>query len=92
MNASPMPPSPAETDPRALGRPLDGWRLRLYTIVFEADTRAGRSCDLVLIGFILASVAVAVAVVADSVASVHQQHGGWLKTPGWFLIIAFTVA
>ena len=70
MNAPPMPPSPVQADSRELGRPLAGWRLRLYTIIFEADTRAGRAFDLALICFILASVAV---VVLDSVASVHRQ-------------------
>ena len=88
MNAPPMPPSPVQADPRELGRPLAGWRLRLYTIIFEADTRAGRAFDLALIGFILTSVAV---VVLDSVASVHRQHGGWLKGLEWFFTLAFTV-
>jgi voltage-gated potassium channel len=83
-----MPPSPVETAPRELGRPLAGWRLRLYTIIFEADTRAGRAFDLILIGFIVASVAV---VVADSMAAVHQQHGDWLKALEWFFTLAFTV-
>ena len=88
MNPPTMPPSPVEAAPRELGRPLAGWRLRLYTIIFEADTRAGRAFDLTLIGFILASVAV---VVLDSVAAVHQQHGGWLKGLEWFFTLAFTV-
>jgi len=88
MNTPPMPPSPVETTPRELGRPLAGWRLRLYTIIFEADTRAGRLFDLVLIGFILASVAV---VVLDSMAAVHQQHGRWLKGLEWFFTLAFTL-
>jgi voltage-gated potassium channel len=83
-----MPPSPVEATPRELGRPLAGWRLRLYTIIFEADTRAGRLFDLVLIGFILASVAV---VMLDSMASVHQQHGRWLKGLEWFFTLAFTL-
>jgi voltage-gated potassium channel len=88
MNAPPMPSSPVETDPRQLGRPLSGWRLRLYTIIFEADTRAGRAFDLALIVMILASVAV---VVLDSMASVHQQHGRWLKGLEWFFTLAFTL-
>ena len=87
MSSVPLPPSPVETDPRALGRPLAGWRLRLYTIIFEADTRAGRAFDLALIVMILASVTV---VVADSMASVHQQHGRWLKVLEWFFTLAFT--
>ena len=41
MNAPRMPPSPVAAAPRELGRPLAGWRLRLYTVIFEADTRAG---------------------------------------------------
>lgn len=44
---------PAE---EALGRPEQGWRLRLYIIIFEADTVAGRRFDqllFVLIGLIL---------------------------------------
>ena len=41
-----------------------------------------------LIGFILASVAV---VMLDSMASVHQQHGRWLKGLEWFFTLAFTL-
>lgn len=88
MNASKMPASPVDSDPRALGRPLAGWRLRLYTIIFEADTRAGRAFDLALIAMILTSVAV---VVLDSMAAVHQPHGRWLKGLEWFFTLAFTV-
>jgi len=83
-----MPLSPVEPDRRELGRPVTGWRLRLYTIIFEADTRAGRWFDLVLIAFIVVSVAV---VVLDSMASVHAQHGGWLKGVEWFFTLAFTL-
>ena len=87
MNDPKMPPSLVDADPRELGRPLAGWRLRLYTIIFEADTRAGRAFDLALIVMILASVAV---VVADSIAAVHEQHGRWLKGLEWFFTLAFT--
>lgn len=81
-------PAPLEVDRRELSRPLAGWRLKLYTIIFEADTRAGRAFDLVLIAFILASVAV---VVADSIESVRAEHGQWLRVLEWFFTIAFTV-
>jgi voltage-gated potassium channel len=50
------------------GRPDAGWRLRMYAVIFESDTRAGRAFDLILIALILASVAV---VMLDSMASVH---------------------
>ncbi|HYN60983.1 MAG TPA: ion transporter [Rubrivivax sp.] len=88
MNAPQMPPSLADTDPRELGRPLAGWRRRLYIIIFEADTRAGRIFDLALIAAILASVAV---VVLDSMASVHAKHGAWLKAMEWFFTAIFTL-
>lgn len=70
-----------------LGKPLDGWRLRLYTIIFEADTRAGRLFDQSLIGVILASVAV---VVIDSMQNVGQAPRSvflWLE---WLFTLAFT--
>jgi voltage-gated potassium channel len=64
--------TPTQTSPDAqrFGRPLSGWRLRIYTIIFEADTRAGRLFDLLLIAFILASVTV---VMLDSIAPIHAQ-------------------
>ena len=43
---------------------LTGWRLKWYTIIFEADTVAGRRFDLLLIWLILLSVGV---VMIDSV-------------------------
>lgn len=55
----------------ALGRPLEGWRLRLYTIIFEADTRAGRNFDIALIVAILLSI---LFVMLGSVASINAQH------------------
>lgn len=53
-------PHPAAIDAERYGRPLSGWRLRLFTIIFEADTRAGRAFDIALIVLILASVVVVV--------------------------------
>lgn len=70
-----------------LGKPLTGWRLRLYTVIFEADTRAGRLFDKWLIAVILASVLV---VVMDSVQngdSTHRSVFMWLE---WLFTAAFT--
>jgi voltage-gated potassium channel len=47
-----------------------GWRQRLHTVIFEADTRAGRAFDVALIVCILASVAV---VVLESIASISAR-------------------
>ena len=71
-----------------LGKPLTGWRLRLYTIIFEADTRAGRRFDQALIAVILASVAV---VMADSVNDISKRFHGWLILAEWFFTLLFTL-
>lgn len=70
------------------GRPSAGWRLRMYTIIFEADTRTGRLFDLTLIAFILASVTV---VVLDSMAGVHAKHAALLNALEWGFTIIFSV-
>jgi voltage-gated potassium channel len=71
-----------------LGKPLTGWRLRCYTIIFEADTRAGRLFDQVLIAVILLSVAV---VVADSVDRINVRFHDWLTLAEWFFTMVFTL-
>jgi voltage-gated potassium channel len=71
-----------------LGKPLHGWRLKLYTIIFEADTRAGQWFDRWLIALILASVAV---VMADSVPSLGARFSHILGTLEWIFTILFTL-
>ena len=70
------------------GRPLSGWRERMYIVIFEADTRAGRIFDLSMIALILLSVAV---VVLDSIASVHARHASLFTVLEWGFTIAFTI-
>jgi len=70
-----------------LGKPLHGWQLRLYTIIFEADTRAGRLFDQWLIGVILASVAV---VVMDSMQGSGQPSRAVFTWLEWMFTLAFT--
>ena len=76
------------TDDRPLGRPLQGWRLRLYTIIFEADTRAGRQFDQWLIYLILTSVAV---VVIDSVQDTEARVRIVFGALEWLFTVAFTL-
>ncbi|MBB1076824.1 ion transporter [Rhodoferax sp. 4810] len=71
-----------------LGKPQSGWRLRFYTVIFEADTRAGRRFDQVLIAVILASVAV---VVADSVQTINQQAHRVFTVLEWGFTLIFTL-
>lgn len=76
------------SDEMVFGKPVSGWRLRVYIIVFEADTRAGRLFDLALIIAILASVGV---VVVDSVGSLAARHGTLLDVLEWMFTFLFTV-
>lgn len=72
----------------SLDRPLAGWRLALYTIIFEADTRAGRYFDIGLIVAILISVLV---VMLDSMASFNSSHGTLLTWAEYGLTAIFTL-
>lgn len=71
----------------AFGRPAHGLRLKVYTIIFEADTFAGRAFDLALMGLILASVAV---VIMDSMASLHARYSDVFRILEWIFTAAFT--
>ncbi|WP_088279777.1 ion transporter [Ideonella sp. A 288] len=83
-----MSPPPAATVAMPdYGRPVTGWRLRLYTVIFEADTRAGRAFDVTLIGAILASVLV---VILDSIADIHARHARLLSVLEWGFTLLFT--
>ena len=64
------------------------WRRRLYAVIFESDTRAGRLFDVVLIACILASVAV---VMLDSVGPIRARHGKFLYGVEWFFTVLFTI-
>lgn len=68
-------------------KPQGGWRLRWYTVIFEAETPAGRLFDKVLIGIILFSIAV---VVADSVSAIHALYGGIFGVLEWVFTLLFT--
>jgi voltage-gated potassium channel len=63
-------------------------RSTLYKIIFEADTRAGKLFDVILIWSIALSV---VAVMLDSVSAIRGQYGPLLYAVEWFFTILFTV-
>ena len=65
-----------------------GWKNSLYSVIFEADTPAGKWFDILLILSIIASVLV---VMFDSVGSINRQHGSLLSGLEWFFTIGFTV-
>ena len=62
-------------------------RKKLYNIIFEADTPAGKAFDIVLIIFILLSV---VAVVLESIPGFNAEYRDFLKAAEWIITIIFT--
>jgi voltage-gated potassium channel len=58
------------------------------TVIFEADTPAGKAFDVALIVSILISVA---AVMLDTIESVHQRFGLLLYALEWFFTVGFTI-
>ncbi|AGU52548.1 putative ion transport protein [Variovorax paradoxus B4] len=69
-------------------KPASGWRRQLFTVIFEADTRAGLLFDLALIAVIVASVLV---VILDSVQSIREQWRPVFNTLEWVFTILFTL-
>jgi voltage-gated potassium channel len=72
-----MPPPPGYT-----------WRTWLYEVIFEADTKTGKTFDVILLWSILLSV---VAVLLESVESIRENYGGLLLGVEWFFTILFTI-
>ena len=66
----------------------DSLRLRVRKIIFDADTPAGKTYDVILILTVAFSV---FAVMLDSVASLNKVHGGTLHLIEWFFTCLFTV-
>ena len=74
--------------PDHLDRPRSGWRLRLYQVIWESDTPAGRLFDQVVIAAIVISVAV---VIADSAQGWHASHREFFVVAEWFFTLLFTI-
>lgn len=68
--------------------PASGWRARLHTIIFEADTLGGRAFDVTLLCLILLSI---LTVMLDSVRSIRAQYGQALTILEWTFTVLFTV-
>lgn len=83
-----MPPRQTnETLRQRLGRPETGWRERWYTIIFEADTRAGRAFDITLLVAIVASVLI---VMVDSLQGVNEHLRMLFTVLEWMFTLLFT--
>jgi len=64
----------------------DTWRNRLYVIIFQTDTVAGRRFDSTLLLIILASLVV---VILDSIDDVHQNYASVLAYIEWGFTVIF---
>ena len=64
------------------------WRQRLYVMVFQADTPAGRRFDTTLLLIILCSLVV---VVLDSINSIHRDYADLLAYIEWGFTFVFAV-
>ena len=64
------------------------WRERLYEIIFEADTPAGKAFDVALLLAILLSI---LAVILESVPSIDARYHDQLLAVEWFFTILFTI-
>jgi len=70
------------------GEGLTGFRRRMYEIIFESDTPAGKHFDVALLWAILLSV---LAVMLESVADIERNWGTILRLIEWGFTILFTV-
>ncbi|MFW9269405.1 ion transporter [Pseudomonas sp. D2-30] len=66
----------------------NNWRERLYVIIFQTDTVAGRRFDSTLLLIILASLVI---VMLDSIDSVHKNYAALLAYIEWGFTFIFLV-
>ncbi len=61
---------------------------KLFEIIFEADTKAGKLFDILLLWIILLSIII---VMLESVHAVNDFYGDWLTIGEWIVTIIFTI-
>lgn len=64
------------------------WRNKFYEVIFEADTPAGKSFDVILLWAILLSVAV---VFLESIGKLKADYGQLFYILEWFFTILFSI-
>lgn len=67
---------------------LRPWQRTLHTIIFEAETPAGKLFDVILLIFILLSVS---AIMLESVVPIKEKYGNLLTIVEWLFTIVFTI-
>ncbi|WOE81289.1 ion transporter [Pseudomonas protegens] len=66
----------------------DNWRQRLYVMIFQTDTVAGRRFDTTLLLIILASLVI---VILDSIDEVHSNYADVLAYIEWGFTLIFLI-
>jgi voltage-gated potassium channel len=74
--------------PDSYGKPPPGLRRRMFDVIFEADTPAGRRFDIALVIAIMLSI---LAVVLDSVPALHREYGETLNLVEWGFTLLFSI-
>lgn len=65
-----------------------GWKEKLFTVIFEADTRAGKTFDIVLLILIILSI---ILVMIESIPSMLKEYDSFLYKAEWVITILFTI-
>ena len=81
--------SQTEYSPEAesFGLPHGGWRRKLFVVIFESNTPAGKAFDVALLLLIIASVVV---VLFDSLQGENQRYAKTFDVLEWFFTGIFT--
>jgi len=66
----------------------DDFRKKLHTVIYEADSKAGKLFDLILLAVIVISI---MAVMLESVASIKIRYGKSLAIIEWVVTVVFTL-
>ncbi|EDM81627.1 transporter, cation channel family protein [Plesiocystis pacifica SIR-1] len=69
-------------------RPSEGWRAKVYEIIFETDTPMGLLFDVLLLGAILLSI---IAISLETVPTIASHYRFGLRTLEWVLTALFTI-
>ena len=64
------------------------WKNRLHEIIYEADTSAGKSFDVIILIMILASV---ILVMLESVSYIDKEYATLFNILEWIITIVFTI-
>ncbi len=64
------------------------WRSKLHDIIYEADTRAGKAFDVILLIAIIASI---ILVMLESIKSFDEKYHTFLNISEWVITILFSV-